>query len=62
MARTELQAPPRAATEHAHHWQIKEAQGPTSLGQCRLCGAAKEFKNWLSEADFTTRTEHELAA
>lgn len=62
MTHTYPQAPKPTATGHAHHWQIEEAQGPSSLGQCRRCGAVKEFLNWLPEADFTTRAEHELAA
>lgn len=47
---------------HVHHWRIEEANGPISRGQCRLCGEQKEFRNWLLETDFTTRSEHELAA
>ena len=50
------------SADHAHHWRIEEANGPTSGGVCKVCGVAREFKNWLMETDFTTRTEHELAA
>ena len=49
-------------TGHVHHWLIEEANGPLSYGQCKTCGGQKEFRNWLLETDFTTRSEHELAA
>ena len=39
-------------------WQRKQKL----LGRCRICGGEKEFRNWLLETDFTTRTEHELVA
>lgn len=58
---TEAQAS-TTTSGHAHHWFIEEAKGPTSSGRCRLCGDEKEFRNWLLEGDFTTRSEHELAA
>jgi len=51
---------PRA--EHAHHWLIEEASGPVSRGQCKRCGATKEFKNWLEDTDFITNEEHRIAA
>jgi hypothetical protein len=35
--------------EHAHHWRIEEATGPTSRGECRTCGAEKVFRNWPAE-------------
>ncbi len=28
-----------------HHWEIEPAEGPMSLGVCRLCHESKEFKN-----------------
>lgn len=28
-----------------HHWLISEPQGITSIGKCKHCGVAKEFKN-----------------
>jgi hypothetical protein len=36
-------------TEHAHHWRIEEAAGPTSAGVCRTCGAERIFRNWPAE-------------
>lgn len=53
---------PANSSGHAHRWRIEEANGPISCGRCRLCGGEKEFRNWLLETDFTTRTEHELVA
>lgn len=47
---------------HAHHWRIDEAQGPRSEGVCRLCGARRNFKNWLEDSDFITNEEHRQAA
>lgn len=43
-----------------HHWVIQEADGPFSSGSCRLCGALREFKNYLEAShwgDEKTRTE-----
>ncbi len=28
-----------------HYWEIEPAEGPVSLGVCRLCHESKEFKN-----------------
>ena len=53
---------PAVAGEHAHHWRIDEANGPLSSGVCKICGIAKPFKNWLSDTDFITNTEHQVAA
>ena len=33
--------------ECSHHWVIQDGDGPTSVGLCRLCGALKQFKNYL---------------
>lgn len=38
-----------------HHWLIETPRGATSKGVCKLCGAAKEFRNsadsyWDEEA------------
>jgi hypothetical protein len=41
---------------------IEEANGPTSGGVCKICGASKMFKNWLSDGDFITNEEHRSAA
>ncbi len=39
-------APEEAASKHKrHHWIIESANGPTSRGVCKLCGAEKEFDN-----------------
>ena len=32
-------------TTCGHHWDIAPANGPTSTGVCRNCGASKEFAN-----------------
>ena len=53
---------PHDANVPAHHWLIEEANGPVSVGVCKVCGAFRQFKTWLPETDFTTRSEHEFAA
>lgn len=49
-------------TDHAHRWVIDEPNGPVSRGVCKVCKAEKPFKNWLSETDFITNAEYQLAA
>ena len=34
----------------SHYWLIDAAGGPTSMGVCRLCGAERQFKNYLDNA------------
>ena len=33
-----------------HHWLIQAADGPTSVGVCRICGETKDFKNYVETA------------
>lgn len=49
-------------SEHFHHWKIEEPNGQVSQGVCKVCGETREFNNWLSDGDFTTNTERQLAA
>jgi len=35
--------------ECSHHWIIGSPNGPTSWGQCKYCGAKKEFLNSIPE-------------
>ncbi len=53
---------PGAQADHAHRWLIAEANGPTSGGTCKICGASKDFRNWIEEADYTTFSERAMAA
>ena len=42
--------------ECRHHWVIESPDGPMSKGACRLCGAEREFRNYLENPrweDFT---------
>ena len=32
-------------THCSHHWVIETANGPISVGRCRLCREEKEFSN-----------------
>jgi len=34
-----------------HHWIIEPADGPLSLGFCKLCGKERWFRNSLPELD-----------
>ncbi len=42
-----------------HHWVIEGADGPVSIGACKLCGARKEFKNFLPDCLRATQEEYE---
>ena len=39
----------RAKQVCQHHWAIKMKEGPISQGVCKLCGAKKDFGNYLSD-------------
>jgi len=39
---------------HSHRWRIEEPSGPLSQGHCLVCGAVREFRNWLQESDLAT--------
>ena len=51
------QEPTRVADEEEttclcrHYWIIETANGPVSLGMCRLCHETREFKNSISEIE-----------
>jgi hypothetical protein len=47
----------RTTEEHAHRWRIDEPAGPTSPATCKICGAIRLFRNWLSETDYLTSEE-----
>jgi len=42
-----------------HHWVIESANGPVSVGVCRLCGARREFFNYLSDCVQATEDEYD---
>lgn len=60
-SRTDSKSDHDTEEKHRHRWRIEEANGPISQGRCG-CGAMKNFKNWLSEGDFITNTEHRIGA
>ena len=35
-----------------HHWIIRTAAGPFSLGVCQLCSEEREFKNSIDDWNF----------
>ena len=40
---------------HHHYWIIQAAEGPTSKGVCKLCGAEKEFLNSMPDLTVVKR-------
>jgi len=40
---------PVAQQECHHYWIIETPAGPASQGRCKLCGARKEFRNYLPD-------------
>ncbi|MBI4200560.1 MAG: hypothetical protein HY535_08840 [Chloroflexi bacterium] len=50
------QVAPQAAEPCRHHWLIEPPQGPTSPGVCLLCGARREFKNYLENVGWEVST------
>ena len=43
----EMQAEEKVENECVHYWVIDPPNGPTSNGVCKICGAEKEFKNYV---------------
>jgi hypothetical protein len=62
MAQTAIAKPNAVASDHPHRWRIAEPNGLVSVGVCKVCGAEKQFKNWLADGDFITNEEHRQAA
>jgi hypothetical protein len=48
-----------AETQCKHHWVIEEAEDRVSRGLCKICGARKEFKNFLPDCVGATEEEYE---
>jgi hypothetical protein len=40
---------PRLRTGCRHYWIIDRATGSSSRGTCRICGARRQFQNYLSD-------------
>ena len=32
-----------------HYWLIVKATGPTSRGECKYCGASRDFENFIPD-------------
>ena len=47
-----IQGAPATPSECTHHWVIDTPSGPMSRGQCKLCGAEREFKNFLDNTPY----------
>ncbi len=60
----DLVQPVEQISDCCHHWMIEAPNGPTSLGTCRDCGEAREFKNsiqitsWESEGNHANRNQN----
>ena len=37
-----------------HFWIIESPNGPTSRGECRVCGEARDFVNYLESSAWTS--------
>lgn len=46
---TTIQKEPAVKEECHHYWVIKSVTGPVSQGVCKVCGAKKEFGNYLRD-------------
>ena len=46
-----------------HHWLIAIADGPVSMGICKLCHAVREFKNsiYVGVHEFTLAKDEEAS-
>ena len=54
--------PEEKAVEQCHHyWVIEVANGPTSQGRCKHCGASKEFLNAFPEFNPMRRSSNPLS-
>jgi len=49
------------ATACRHYWYIEAADGPTSIGICRICGEKKEFHNSWSGSGYMGKDSQVLA-
>ena len=52
-----------------HHWHIDPPDGPTSWGECQVCGIAKEFANatpygqaWFAHKEASDNEKEERSA
>lgn len=46
---TSISEEPVAKQKCRHYWIIGSPAGPASQGVCKLCGARKEFRNYLPD-------------
>ncbi|SVD13439.1 uncharacterized protein METZ01_LOCUS366293, partial [marine metagenome] len=40
-----------------HHWIIDSPNGPQSQGSCKVCGAEREFMNYLESSAWSSGEE-----
>ena len=45
-----VQEVPEGSLICQHYWLIQAADGPVSVGSCRICGETREFNNYVETA------------
>jgi hypothetical protein len=50
-----------AEAQCRHHWLIESPHGPTSMGNCKLCGTQREFRNSAGDRLWEEEPLSELA-
>ncbi len=56
---TTISKKPAAEQRCRHYWVIESPAGRTSRGVCSLCGAQREFKNYLRDCLGTSEEEYQ---
>jgi hypothetical protein len=41
-----------------HYWMIESPNGPTSVGECKVCGVVREFKNSIQITSWESDGHH----
>ena len=54
----EVSREPVSESKCRHCWKVESANGPTSRGVCKFCGAEKEFYNSLPDFTIVRRDTH----
>ncbi len=44
-----------------HHWLIESPSGPTSVGECKLCGELRKFRNSVGDTGWEKEPPAERA-
>lgn len=52
-----LDASAPESADCSHHWRIERPSGETSKGVCQICGASRDFLNYVYQPP-SSRTRH----